>query len=316
MPGAGGGSHGGGFGGGGFHGGSSHGGSGGSHHHSRSYYWFYGGYGGSFYPKNIFGVIITPIILLCFIAVMIFACFGQGIISYSKGGTFFYDESKFEEYADDHYNVEFGNASNYEGNLLLVFLTNEKSDYFYTIAWVGYDVNKRINYMFGDETTEYGEVVLKNIHKEYENTLSDDLKNIVDEMTVLCAPYSRPLMSDGVTPHITNHTSLELNENIVNESLQNFTDQTGVPVVIVVGDMDKLFGNISPMYMIICSLIFCIFIVIAVVLFVSNLKKYKKVRKGDIILEPSPYDNKGANADQTSVDESGRKGFYDSNSHK
>ena len=42
---------------------------------------------------------------------------------------------------------------------------------------------------------------------------------------------------------LVNKTSLELTEETVNDALQRFTDATGIPMVIVVDDMDRVFGS-------------------------------------------------------------------------
>ena len=177
MPGPGGGSRGGGFGGGsrggGFGGGPRGGGFGGGfggphrhhHHHGGWYHRHY--YGGGGCLGGLIGALLYPIIMLIFAGVFLFSFIGTSFSNVSNGGQVIYDEAVMQEYADIQYASAFGNSSAYEDNLLLVFLTNEEADGYYTIAWIGDNVKTEISNLFGDETTAYGVAVRGNINGEY-----------------------------------------------------------------------------------------------------------------------------------------------------
>lgn len=262
----GGGSHGGGFGGGrgGGFGGGSHGGFGGGHHghhgphhhhHHHRYYgmpFFFGyrrpyyGYGGGLFT----GLLLAPIILLLIGAMLIFSIFGSlgsSISNVASGGHFNYDESVMQDFANQQYAKEFANSKAYEDNILIVFLVNEARDGYFTIAWVGDNIEKDIYDKFGDETTDYGQVTSNSIAAYYEHSLSSNLSNIVDTMTEkvenLGLESSFKIQSrvpSGVKPHITNNSSILINEQTVNSSLEGFTETTEIPIVVVIEDIDDV----------------------------------------------------------------------------
>ena len=259
MPGPGGGSRGGGFGGGsrgggGFGGGGHHGGFGGHHHGPHRpffggwYYGprYYGGFGGGF-----FGMLITPIIMLIFCAIFLFASIASSFSTVSNGGRVIYDEATMQEYANVQYASAFGDSSAYEDNLLLVFLTNETADDYYSIAWIGDNVNYEISYMFGDETTDYGIAVLGNINNSYyAYSLDSNIADIVDAMRVkigrlgLESSFRRASdRTELASPQFINNTTLALTEATVIPVLNDFTEQTGIPIAIVVEDMEDVFGK-------------------------------------------------------------------------
>ena len=49
--------------------------------------------------------------------------------------------------------------------------------------------------------------------------------------------------NDGaVKSHVTNYTDFDVTEETVNISLQKFTEETGIPAVIVIDSMESVFG--------------------------------------------------------------------------
>ena len=75
---------------------------------------------------------MLPIVMMLMVGVMLFAMVGSSISNVANGGTIYYDEAVFQKYADDQYAAEFSLYSNYENNILIVFLTNETADGYYT----------------------------------------------------------------------------------------------------------------------------------------------------------------------------------------
>ena len=64
-----------------------------------------------------------------------------------------------------------------------MFLINETRDAYDSIAWVGDNVPKDINLMFGGEGTEYYHHVQNNILSEYDFSLSKNLAIVIEEMS-------------------------------------------------------------------------------------------------------------------------------------
>ena len=147
--------------------GGSHGGHFGGHHQHGPFFRgprrrtvFYGG-GGCFSIVFIFIFIIF--------SALFFLMPNGAVIDFSDGVTIqedIYDEATMQDYANVKYQKYFGNTSATEDNILLVMLTNEACDGYYTIAWVGDNVDYSINEMFG-EYTEYGDALYNNVDEYF-----------------------------------------------------------------------------------------------------------------------------------------------------
>lgn len=252
-----GGSHGGSFG--GSHNGGSFGGShgghfGGHHHHHHHHHHgpffrgprrrtvFYGG-GGCFSIVFIFIFIIFTALFLLMP--------NNAVIDFSDGVTIqedMYDEATMQSYANEKYMKYFGNTSASEDNILLVMLTNEACDGYYTIAWIGDNVADDINMMFG-EYTEYGDALYNNVDEYFGYSLDGDLASVVKDMTqhieALGLSSSFNWGSDRsnlAESEFINMTTMDLTPEIVNSALKEFSDKTGIPMVIVVDSAEKVFG--------------------------------------------------------------------------
>ncbi|MBQ8210813.1 MAG: hypothetical protein IJZ35_09545 [Clostridia bacterium] len=270
----GGGGFGGGHHGGGFHGGGHHGGFGGGWHrpprggmHGPHFGggWFHRPhhYGGRGCLGSLTGIILTPVIIILFIVFGLIFLFGgsntvvmhnndsvnmpnNAVVSVDDNE---YDENAFQDYADKMYAEEFGNSTAYEDNILLVFLTEDENYYdYYYIAWVGDHIATDINYMFGNEETQFGTAVSNAITtSSYKYSLDANIAQIINTMeqniSELSADSSFTCDEEHIQieSHLTNKTKLELTEDSVNTALKSFTDSTGIPIVVVVDDIEDVF---------------------------------------------------------------------------
>ena len=264
MAGPGGGSRGGGFSGGSRGSGGSHGGfSGGSrgpiggyhgggyhgghyppprHHHHRTF--FHGGYFGG----GIFTTILTILsTLLAIIACVIYFSDLELDVDTPNGE---YSESLFQEYTNERYEAIFGKSTCYEDNILIVFLTTDENDGYYTIAWVGDNINYQITDMFGNEQTELGEAMTTSISDYHGYSLGGNLAQVIDKMTdkvvALGLDSSFKEQSDRTTvaySEIYNYSNCKFTVDTVNNSLENFTEKTGIPICIVVANETAVFGD-------------------------------------------------------------------------
>ena len=242
---------GGGFGGGSF-GGHNNGGSFGGHHHHHHHHGpvFFGRrWGGYGYGGGFFGGCSSLLFIVVFLAFMVAFILipDEGItVDFGNGGG--YNEATMQQYADDKYQQYFGTSSAYEDNILLVFLANEAADGYYTIAWVGDNIDYSINSMFG-EYSEYGDALYQYINADYFGySLDTDLARVVDEMTKkiegLGLSSSFVSESDRITvpaSEFVNLTSFDLTADVVDSALNNFTAKTGIPCVIVVDYVERVF---------------------------------------------------------------------------
>ena len=303
MPGPGGGSRGGGFGGGsrgggfgggrggGFGGGGFRGGHHGHyHHHHYGYrpFWGFGRpyyYGGGGCLGGLFGLLMLPIILILFAALTIFSVFGSAFGALASGGQVMYNNKEFESYAMKQYYAEFGDTGDaFEDNLLITFLTDEERGGYYTIAIIGDNVKMEISDMFGNEYTEFGRAMLNSIDPDdYTYSLSSGLARAVRQMANAVESKGLGLSfyqkySHDACPesHVVNNGTLSINENTVNTALEEFTEKTGISVVVVIDSMEEVFGKGFTSGDIFSIIMAAILIVIAVVITVKIFKSRKK----------------------------------------
>lgn len=279
MPGPGGGARGGGGGRGGFSGG----GFGGRPHG--------GGFGvppmgGGWYPRRryygggCFSGIFSTIILILVVILSLFSLVGSSFRGIAQGGTVQYDEERFQDYADTQYAAEFGSSSAYEDNLLIVFLVDEGHTDYHYIAWVGDHIAPDINYMLGSNQTELGQAMNFCINaSSYKYSLDSNLAQVMGEMAAkiealgLESSFTCTENHGQVTSHLTNHSDLRLTDSTVNDALSAFTEKTGIPVVIVVEDMEDVFGRTMPIGSI---AVVAVVAVIAIVLVVNVIRRRRK----------------------------------------
>ena len=272
MPGPGGGRSGGGFSGGSFGGGGFSGGGrgfgggsfggqhnggsfGGHHHHHHHHGPFFGrrtyvggGCGGTLFTVIVLGMFALFALLWFFGEPTQFTVNGEPI--YIGQDSVAYDEGTMQNYANEKYRQYFGASSAYEDNILLVFLTNEEADGYYTIAWVGDNIDYTINSMFG-EYSQYGDALYQHINTSYFGySLDTDLARVVEEMTrsITALGLSSSFVSESDksnTPdsEFVNLTSFELTAEVVDSALAEFTQKTGIPCVIVVDFAERVFGG-------------------------------------------------------------------------
>ncbi len=261
-------SGGGGFGGGSFGGNNNGGGFGGSHHHGHHHHGhhhhrpFFGGWGWGWGPVygGFGGGLIAILIIALFIFFGIVWLVGEPDYSVNEGPVYvyedgvIYDEGTMQDYANTRYKEVFGAYGNYEDNILLVFLTNEEADGYYTIAWVGDNIKTEINEMFG-EYSEYGKYLTEYINTDYyAYTLDMNLSDVVTAMTksISEAKLGSSFRVDydhdkAAESRLYNYdTRLDISKEVVDDALQKFTTTTGIPCVIVVDSAERVFGAEQP----------------------------------------------------------------------
>ena len=245
-----GGNHGGSFG--GSHSGGSfgghHGGHFGGHHHHHHGPHFWGPRHRTYIGGGCSSIIFVAVFLIFMIAFFMIPKEG---ITIDFGQEDMYNEATMQDYANDKYMQYFGSSSAVEDNILLVFLTNEACDGYYTIAWVGDNIADDINYMFG-EYTEYGEALYNNVDEYFSYSLDSDLADVVETMTKHITSlgldssfYWDSDRSNLADSKFVNMTSMDLTTEIVHKALTDFTDKTGIPMVIVVDSAEKVFGVVT-----------------------------------------------------------------------
>ena len=197
------------------------------------------------------GALMLPLVLLLVAVIGFFGMFGSALTNVQNGGTVTYNERTFQDYANQQYLTEFESSSAYEDNILIVFLTNEEADGYYTIAWVGDNLKTQINEQFGNEYTVFGRAMQSSIDTDYyAYSISSNLASVMDKMTDSVTKLNLESSfkveedhSEMVESHLTNRSNLAINEETVERSLRGFTEATDIPVVMVVDSMENVFGK-------------------------------------------------------------------------
>lgn len=261
--GGGGGSHHGGFGGGprggGFHHGPHHHPP--RHHHHGHYYYGGGHHHGGGLLSTFLAFIIILVIIFCFFKFIVginsadvqdwfsdFQIEDTYNEDYYDDGN--YSESLFQEYTNNQYKTIFGESTCYEDNILIVFSTTDNNDGYYTIAWVGDNINYQISDMFANEQSAFGEAMSTSISDYHGYSLGGNLSMVIDKMTDSVTELglessfkSSADRTNVAESKVYNYSNCEFTEDTVNASLKNFTDKTGIPICIVVDNETTIFGG-------------------------------------------------------------------------
>ena len=227
------------------------------HHHYRPFFFgyrrpYYGyGYGGGCLGGAL-GIILLPIILIIIAISLIgtiFGSVGNSFNNIKNGGSIIIDYDVMEDYACEQYDIEFADAVYSGDNILILFLVDEECEGFQTIAIVGSNVDTKIDKMFGNETTEFGVAMLGNIKESgYRNSLSKNLAAVVEEMKekIVDLSLTQSFVDDKGSPgdynsHVVNQSNLTVSEETINRALVDFTEETDIPITVVIADYEDVF---------------------------------------------------------------------------
>ena len=158
-----------------------------------------------------------------------------------------YNESKLSEFAECQYELAFHDSGCYEDNLLLAFLVyDNRSDYSY-MTWVGDHITAETFALLGGNESLLGQTLEVEIAYGYQSTLTADLEHTLDALAagiLEASPNGSIICSeepgDGMS-HLINHSEIALHESRLNNALTEFTDHTGIPIVLVVEDAKDVF---------------------------------------------------------------------------
>lgn len=227
--------------------------------------------------------LMLPVIIIIIAAVLLFSSFSTAINTVSTGGNIVYNETTLQDYANDQYAAEFGGSAAYEDYVLLVFLIDENDYYDYSyIAWVGDHIAASVNQKF-DSQGELGRAISASVNaSSYKYSLDSDLAKVMGQLETsitslgLTSSYTCSENHAGITSHLTNRSDLQLTADTVNTALASFTEATDIPIVIVVDEMEDVFGRTISSSAIF-SIIFAVaLIALAVWFIVRSVRNRKK----------------------------------------
>lgn len=237
------------------------------------------------------GMFFLPIIIILFAVMMLFSTVGTAFSNVARGGMSYYDEITFQKYADQQYAEEFGDTADYEDNLLIVFLVEDDQYYDYAfIAWPGDHIDEDIKDMFGNEQTQFGRAIQTSaINSDtYKFSLHTGIASVMNKMEKhisnlnLDSNYNNLCENTAegrvYSSHLTNKTAINISEATVNGTLEEFTAKTGIPVVVVVEDIEDVFPktiSASDIFIVIVSIGLIVFAIFLIV------KLYKKSKENN-----------------------------------
>ncbi len=312
MPGPGGG----GRGGGGFSGGSRGGGFGGAGGFGGGYHRpprrpYYGGYGFGFRPRffgygygggclgGLAALILLPVVLILFVGILLVNLIGGGISEIAAGGTVGYSERELQAYADRCYAEIYGQTgAAYESNALIVFLVNDDKDGYDCIAWVGNATADAAYNLFGDEYSEFGRLMLGSVDGYYAYSLDRDLATVVDTLRVRISEVSPDgalkagaPMSDGPSEVYNRAKGYAFTPSSLAPALAAFTEETGLPLSVVIADGEAAFGRSLSAGTILLLILLSAAIILLIVFLIRSSRRKKRERDA----EPPPSGYGGAN---------------------
>lgn len=282
--GGGGGSFGGGGGrgfGGGFHGGPRP-----PHHHHHHYGWgwgwhrpYYGYYGGGCLG-GLFGLILAPIIVIVMAAALLFFSISSMVSDISTGGSYRWDERALQTYAGQQYDAIYTDEATYDDNIMILFLADAESDYTYAyIGWTGDNITDDVDVMFGNEYTELGMAFENSIPEMFENSLSKNLRSVVQKMqsSVLTVNdrFEDPPTAKAQAPKFVNHSTFNITDATVQNALDEFYEKTGISMSLVVADMSAVFEKGLDGSTIVMLAVGILLLILAIVLIVRAVKNKK-----------------------------------------
>ena len=237
---------------------------------------------------------------------LIFGSVSGAFLEVSKGGTIKYDENSFQDYANSQYAQIYGDYEAYEDNILIVVATESEQywDYVY-IAWMGDHLNSSVYAKFDTRST-LGNAMDRRINpSSYKYSLDSDLAKVVDDMRASLSNLNSSYTctekhSANVPSKFINKTDMELTPSTVETALEAFTEETDIPISIVVEDAEEIFGKKISTSTIITIVFAVILIAVAIIMVIKSAKKAKEAKNGDW------YDNATRNNNRSNDDYNSR----------
>ncbi len=264
-------------------------------------------------------MMFLPVIIIFLIVGMLILNLTSTLSVVANGGLVNYNYDTLEEYALEQYAAEFGSTSAYEDNILIVVVTAENNYDFDWYGCVGWHIDGEISNMFGGNQTTLGGAMLSNVNQQsYKNSLTRDLSNVMATMEKAVASkrlessFTCDEIRSEYDSHITNKTDLYIDASVVNSALQSFTEETDIPVVIVVDEAEDVFGKYMPAQTIISVITIIVLIGLAIFLIVRakrNKKNNQNNQNGQ-----NNYNN-GNNNNYNNYNNGYNNGNYNTNSN-
>lgn len=230
-------------------------------------------------------------ILLMLMMVMAFDLVAASLSALVHGGGVFYDEEVFQEYVEERYAAEFAGEPA-EDNLLIVILTEPGCfDYHYMVK-VGGHIDPKVADLFVAESSEFGSVLRDRLYKEnYEKSMGSHLTKLMSIMEYKVGDVrdTRVLTCDEESSFIArfaNDSELQISQKTVDRAVESFSSYSTVSTVLVVADMEDVFGKTFPPKVIVTLLILAALLAGAVILIVYTIRNKDRFQN-EPVTEPT-----------------------------
>lgn len=273
----------GGFSGGGYGGGGYH-----HHHHHYGGGFFFFPWHRPYYGGGLFSLLFLPIIILIFALIFLVSSIVTLISVVSQGGIVQFDKYEFSQKATAAYNEYFTpNSAGYEDNILIYFCTFEGYDQFYQEAVVGNNVRDEYLYMFDDGQLFEQSLTAALPAEDYNLSFDRNLYSAITKLKVEAQKYDSSFLKDPTRekkdPVLKvgddNLKSEFPADGYTYEALTNFSDETGINVVMIIDDAESIFGRTIPPSIIISGVISLGICIFAGVWIYKSVKASKAAKK-------------------------------------
>lgn len=242
-------------------------------------------FGGGGFFGGLFAALLFPIIIIFIAAIFLISSIFSVFTTAAQGGKLTYDEETFQAYANEQYAEQFYGKGAYEDNLLIVFAATEDRTYYEYLVWAGNHL-KDDTYETAKGTTVFEDAIENNIENGelFKFSIDNDLPNVVEDMTSALEGKEIFEKTCKDTEHVGEKSSLVINktsdltisEDDINQALEEFTQKTEIPVVIIIEDAEEIFETEYPVAEIVISVLI---IGLGVFLIIFFIRKYKKEKK-------------------------------------
>lgn len=198
-----------------------------------------------------------------------------------------YDENEFQDYTYQLYEETFQESSAKEDYYLLVLLVEDFSYYdFYYNSWTGDHIDVSATTILGDNDSVLGRRFNQYINSSsYKYSLDTDLTNVINSVTNELISvgndfYNCEEVHDDFEPKYVNYSNVDLESSSLQVALENFTHKTGIPIYLVVEDIDDVFSKTIDGEGVFDGIMFIVlplvFVAAGVFLLVSGIRSIKK----------------------------------------
>ena len=238
------------------------------------------------------GMLLAPILLLVLVVAILVGSIVNTVSIVAQGGLIEYDEEKMQSYALAEYEKAFGEEEHeafYEDNLLILITTYEEYDGYECFAMVGNNLDPEINEMMGAEGTTFYNIVTNAINREnYKNSMTGNLRIMLSKLSRAIQNLNLDSSfdshkdvdrSDKFESRVVNYTDLTIEadpDSALDNTLQEFTEETGIPIVIVVQTGEAVFGKHIPMINIIILVASSVGAIVLTYIVIRNVIRRKR----------------------------------------